>query len=406
MFYHSAIRKFIHPISQSYQCYENAIWNYSKNVTHHYYRGEPFMTETLRVGIVGTGGIGMAKHLPSLAKLEQVQVAGFVDINEETARRGASQFGSSDAKVYMDYRKLLEDRSIDVIHVCTPNLTHSEITIAALEAGKHVMCEKPMAICAEDARRMLEVSKRSGKKLTIGYQNRFRPDSLFMKSLCEQGELGDIYLGRAFALRRRGVPTWGVFLNKELQGGGPLIDIGTHALDLTLWMMDNYEPISVTGSVFHKLGSRENAANVWGPWDPNKFEVEDSAFGFIKMANGATVTIDASWALNSLETREAKTMLHGTEGGADMEDGVRVNGERMGRLFEHYYKFDDKGKVVFYSGVKDESPADLEARQWIECILNDTEPVVKADQSLIVTEILDAIYRSAETGETIYFNRS
>ncbi|MGV2794855.1 gfo/Idh/MocA family oxidoreductase, partial [Clostridium perfringens] len=142
---------------------------------------------------------------------------------------------------------------------------------------------------AEQARQMLDAAKRTGKKLSIAYQNRFRDDSLFLKQVCENGELGDIYFGKALALRRRAVPTWGVFLDEEKQGGGPLIDIGTHALDLTLWLMDNYEPKSVTGSVFHKLGGRANAANAFGPWDPEHFKVEDSAFGCITMKNGATI---------------------------------------------------------------------------------------------------------------------
>ena len=127
------------------------------------------------------------------------------------------------------------------------------------------MCEKPMAKTADDARKMVETAKRTGKKLTIGYQNRYRPDSEYLYTLCRNGELGEIYFAKAHAVRRRAVPTWGVFLNEEEQGGGPLIDIGTHALDLTLWMMDNYEVKSVMG-VYHKLSGRENAANR-GPWD-------------------------------------------------------------------------------------------------------------------------------------------
>jgi len=358
--------------------------------------------EKLRVAIVGTGGIANGKHMPALSKQPQVEMVAFCDIIEERAQKAAKQYGVEGAKVYTDYRQLLEDKSIDVVHVCTPNDSHAEISIAAMEAGKHVMCEKPMAKTAEGARRMVETAKRTGKKLTIGYNNRYRPDSLHLKAICESGQLGEIYFAKALAIRRRAVPTWGVFLDEEKQGGGPLIDIGTHALDLTLWMMDNYKPASVTGSVFHKLGQKENAANAWGPWDPKKFTVEDSAFGFIKMENGATIVLESSWALNTLQVGEAKTVLCGTEGGADMEDGLRINGEQFSRLYDTKVKT-DAGGVAFYDG-KQESNADMEARLWVEAILNDKEPLVKPEQALVVTEILEALYESARTGKTIYMN--
>jgi predicted dehydrogenase len=355
----------------------------------------------LKVGMIGCGGIALSKHLPSLAKLKSVEVTAFCDI-EEKAAAAADKFGGKDALIVTDYKRLLEDKSIDVVHICTPNAMHAEIAIAALEAGKHVMCEKPMAISSADGRAMLEASRRSGKKLSIAYQNRYRSDSQYLKRICEEGGLGDIYYGKALAIRRRAVPTWGVFLNKELQGGGPLIDIGTHSLDLTLWLMDNYKPHSVTGSVFHKLSSKENAANAWGPWDPSKFHVEDSAFGFIKMQNGATIVLESSWALNTLQVGEAKTVLCGTEGGADMEDGLRINGEKFSRLYES--RIDTTSGGADFNRGDTENAADKEARLWIECILNDTEPVVKPEQALIVTEILEAIYTSSESGKTVYFN--
>lgn len=357
----------------------------------------------LRIGIVGTGGIANGKHMPSLKKLSNVEMVAFCDIVEERAVKAANQYGAEGSKVYTDYRELLKDETIDIVHVCTPNYNHAEIAIAAMEAGKHVMSEKPMAISSKEARAMVEASKRTGKKLTVGYNNRFRPDSQHLKKVCESGQLGEIYYAKAHAIRRRAVPTWGVFLDEEKQGGGPLIDIGTHALDLTLWMMDNYKPVSVTGSVYHKLGSRANSANAWGPWDPEKFTVEDSAFGYIKMENGATIVLESSWALNTLDVKEAKTTLCGTEGGADMEDGLRLNGESFSRMWEQEVNL-KSGGVAFFSGTA-EKDADLEMRVWVDAILNDTEPVVKAEQALVVTEILEAIYESAKTGKTVYLNQ-
>jgi len=340
--------------------------------------------------------------LPSLQKIEQVELVAFCDIYLAQAEKAREQFGTPEAKAYDDYKQLLAESEIDVVHVCTANDTHAEITIAALEAGKHVMCEKPMAKTAADARRMVEVAKRSGKKLTIGYNNRFRSDSLLLKKMCEDGELGDIYFAKAHAVRRRGVPTWGVFLDEEKQGGGPLIDIGTHALDLTLWLMNNYEPSVVLGSAFHKLSKRPNAANSWGSWDPEKFKVEDSAFGMIVMKNGATIMLESSWALNTLDTKEARCTLCGTEAGADMVDGLRINGETHSKLYVNQFKLDPKG-VDFYEG-KRETMQDVEMRMWIDAIVNDTEPVVTPEQSLVVSELLEAIYESARTGKAVYFD--
>lgn len=357
--------------------------------------------DKLRVGIIGLGGIAFNKHMPSLAKLPQVEITGFFDIDSARSRRAKQEFGSSSAMIYDDYRQLIEDSNIDVVHVCTPNDSHAEISIAAMQAGKHVMCEKPMAITVESAREMVKTSRETGRKLTIGYNYRFRPDAQYLKQLCRKGELGDIYLAKAMSVRRRGVPTWGVFLDKEKQGGGPLIDLGTHALDMTLWLMDNYEPVSVTGSVFNKIAAQGSEANAWGNWEPSQMTVEDSAFGFIKMKNGATIILESSWAINMLTSDHVKATLCGTQGGADMEDGLRINGEKDGSLYEMKLGL-GKGGVSFYEG-NGESANDKEARLWIESILNDHDPVVTPEQALVVTEILDAIYKSSSTGQTVYF---
>lgn len=355
----------------------------------------------LKIGIVGCGGIANGKHMPALSRIPEVEMVAFCDIIEERAQKAAKQYGTEDAKVYIDYKELLADDSIEVVHVLTPNREHCAITVDALEAGKHVMCEKPMAKTAADARKMLDAAKRTGKKLTIGYQNRYRDDSMFLKKACERGDLGEIYFAKAHALRRRGVPTWGVFTDEEKQGGGPLIDIGTHALDLTLWMMDNYEVKSVKGSTFRKLAEQKDTGNPWGDWDPNEFTVEDSAFGFIEMKNGATIILESSWALNTLDVGEAQTSLCGTKAGADMKDGLRINRIDYGK--QSILKPDmNSGGVAFFEGRR-AGAEDVEARMWIDNILNDTEPMVKPEQALVVTEILEAIYTSAKTGKQVDF---
>ncbi|MGI6561901.1 MAG: Gfo/Idh/MocA family protein [Clostridia bacterium] len=360
------------------------------------------MAKKLRVAIVGCGGIANGKHMPSLAKIPEVEMVAFCDIVESKAQEAKAKYGTADAYICTDYKEIVKDSSIDAVHVCTPNKSHANITIDMLNSGKHVMCEKPMAKTAADAKRMYDAYKASGKKLTIGYQGRYRAESLYLKKLCDAGELGDIYFAKAHAVRRRAVPTWGVFLNEEEQGGGPLIDIGTHALDLTLWMMNNYEVESVVGSVYRKLADTENAANAWGSWDPKKFTVEDSAFGFIKMKNGATIELDASWAINILDVKESCCTLCGTKAGADMDEGLRINGEKYSRLYVTKPDF-KAGGAAFYEGHGVMDPSHYEARQWIDSILYDKDPTVLPEQALVVSQILEAIYESAKTGKQIFF---
>lgn len=361
------------------------------------------MEKKLRVGIIGCGGIANGKHMPALKKMPEVEMTAFCDIITEKAEKAKAEYGTEDAKVYSDYKELLKDGSIDVVHVCTPNRSHSFISIDAMEAGKHVMCEKPMAKTYAEAKAMCEAAKRTGKKLTIGYQQRCRNDSLYLKECCENGELGEIYYAKAVALRRRAVPTWGVFLNEEEQGGGPLIDIGTHALDLCLYMMDNYKPKMVVGTTYKKLGDQTRTGNAWGDWDPEKFTVEDSAFGFIVMQNGATISLESSWALNIEKYHEACCVLCGDKGGADMCDGLTLNYVKNGRQVVETPNF-DAGGVAFYDGDGGYSPSDLECRYWIDAILNDTEVRTKPEQALVVTQILEAIYESAKTGKPVYFD--
>jgi len=357
------------------------------------------MAEKLRAGIIGCGGIANQKHMPCLAKTGKAEMVAFCDIVEEKATKAAKEYGSPDAKVYTDYKKLLEDKTLDMVYVLTPNKSHSFITIDALEADKHVMCEKPMAKTSKEAKAMVEAAKRTGKLLTIGYQTRYQSTSQYIKQSVERGDLGDVYFAKAHALRRRAVPTWGVFLNEEEQGGGPLIDIGTHALDLTLWFMDNYKVKSVMGNTYKKLNGNGNCGNAFGPWDPSKFTVEDSAFAFITMEDGATIILESSWALNLIEAFEARATLCGTKAGADMKDGVRINGDDFGRLYEKTPVL-GAGGVAFFAGDFGD-PNVLEQETFISAITKGTPLVVKPEQACVVTEILEAIYKSSETGKLV-----
>ena len=357
--------------------------------------------EKVRIGIIGCGGIANGKHLPALKKVKEAELVAFCDIIEERAVKAAKEYGVEGAAVYTDYKELLKDETIDAVHVLTPNRSHSFISIDAMRADKHVMCEKPMAKTYAEAKEMVKVAKETGKILTIGYQNRYRPDSQYLKRACENGELGEIYFAKAHAIRRRAVPTWGVFLNEYEQGGGPLIDIGTHALDLTLWTMNNYKPKFCVGTTYHKLNNDTNTGNAWGDWDPAKFTVEDSAFGFIVMENGATIVLESAWALNTLDVREAVTTVCGTKAGGDMEGGVRINSIINGRQCVTTANL-NAGGVAFYEGTSND-PAAIEAYQWINAIIEDKNPCVLPEQAFCVTKILEGIYESAKTGTIFNF---
>ena len=334
---------------------------------------------------------------------------GFCDIIVERAEKAKAEYGTGDARVYTDYHQLVKDTGVDIVHVLTPNVSHSPITVAAFQAGKHVMCEKPMAHTSADAQKMMDAWRKSGKQFTIGYQNRFRPEVQALYKSCKDGELGEIYYAKAHAVRRRAVPTWGVFPDKSLQGGGPLIDIGTHALDLTLWMMGNYDVQSVTGSVFYKLGNDPMApqGNLFGPWDPDTYEVEDSAMGFIKMKNGSLINLEAAWAINMLESREASTTLCGTKAGADIYSGMSYPSNKLVYNFGKNDQLMEQtisggGSIAYFEGGSSK-PGVLEARQWLNAVQTNTQPVVKPEEAFVVTRILEAIYASADQNKVIDF---
>ncbi|HIS67775.1 MAG TPA: Gfo/Idh/MocA family oxidoreductase [Candidatus Gallacutalibacter stercoravium] len=355
----------------------------------------------VKVGIIGCGGIANGKHMPSLKKLSNVKMVAFCDIIEERAQKAKEEYGTPDAKVFTDYRDLLKMEEIEVVHVLTPNVSHAELSIAALEAGKHVMCEKPMAATYKDAKAMVDAAKRTGKKLTIGYQTRSTQAYQYARKLIADGELGDIYYVKAPAIRRRGAPLWGVFLDKEKQGGGPMIDIGTHSIDAALYLIGNYEVESVTGSVYRKLADTAMYSNEWGIWDPKDFQVEDSAMGYIKFKNGATMVVEASWVINMVDG--GCTTICGTGGGIEMRgDTVRINGEKNGSLFINEVKPNSTARELFKG--ENLTPEEYEAKQWIYSIVNDTEPLTKPEEACVVSHIIEAIYESAATGKTIYFD--
>ncbi len=348
------------------------------------------MDNILRVGVIGLGYIS-AVHLKGYQRCPNVRLTAFCDLIPERADAARRQYGVPEAEIYTDYREMLANESLDAVSICTENNQHAPIALAALASGAHVFCEKPMAITSAEADAMVAAAERYHRKLSVGYQLRFSSHAGELHERIARGELGQIYYAEAKAMRRRGVPTWGVFLNRAKQGGGPLIDIGTHLVDFTLWLMNDYSPVvSALGNLDDRLIPL-GGYNDGGPWDIKHFEVEDGAFGLVTLESGATLLINATWAVNMKEKGRDGAILYGVKGGAELMDGqLTLNGEQHGHLWESVSK-PEKDR----SGL---SEYDKEIMAWVDCLLQDKEPMVKAREAAQVVRILEMLYQSARSG--------
>ncbi len=350
------------------------------------------MAKKLKIGIIGAGGIAQGCHMRGYASIpDECEIVAVCDVMEATAKKAAEKF--SVEKIYTDFNELLADKEIDAVSVATPNKYHLEPTVAALNAGKHVLCEKPLGMNAAECRLMCRAAEDSGKILQVGLQSRFGGPGLFMKEYIGNGNMGDIYYARAQALRRRGVPGWGVFIDKEKQGGGPLIDIGVHILDFTLFMMGYPKPISATGKTWDTLGKTPGLYNSWGDYDRDKFTVEDFAVGQIKFVNGAVITLEASF-MGNLDGDPFETQLFGTKAGAIVKpnggtDAIRIFTEQNKQLLN-----------IQPANVPNvESSHTAEVQAFVKAIQNGDSSPVPGLNGLILNAIFDAIYTSAETGK-------
>jgi predicted dehydrogenase len=340
----------------------------------------------IRVGIIGTGGIARGAHMPAYKRVEGVEMVAVCDKYPAVAQQAAAEFDVP--HVFTRYRDLLAMDEIEAVSICTPNAYHAEQTIAALEAGKHVLVEKPMSVTAADGLAMVKAAKKTGKKLQVGLNNRFRPDAQALKAFIQAGKLGRIYAARALCTRRRGIPSWGVFTVKKESGGGPLLDLGVHILDLTLWLMGLPEPVSVSGVTFAEIGMRKPPKTGW-QWDPKKFDVEDMAVALIRFKNRAVVMLESSWAANIPGGGEFNSILIGTEAGAQLSP-LKIFGEYDG------YIADIQPEVP-----RDEGTHYLSAKGFIEAIRKNKPVPIPGEEALITTRILDAVYKSAARGKEV-----
>jgi len=342
--------------------------------------------KTFNVGIIGTGGIATAAHMPSLEKQPDVKILAVCDIKEDVMKKAAERW--SVPHQFADYNKLLEMPEIDAVHVCTPNDVHMDPTVVALVAGKHVICEKPIGRNPAEAQAMVDAARKTGKKLMIAQCWRWNQDIACLKRFVDAGELGDIYMARVWALRRRGIPSWGVFINKEKQGGGPLIDIGVHILDSTMYLMGHPKPIAASGKTYTNIGKEPGHVGSFGPWDWQNYTVEDYAAGFVRLDNGASIIIESSFAANIVDDAFSTTLL-GTKGGG-CSSPLRVFGEA-------HQSLTDLTPVRLPSV----NTYEAEIRAFYDAIRDDTEVPVTGEQAMNVIKILDAIYRSSDEGKEV-----
>jgi len=343
------------------------------------------------VGFIGFGGIARVTHYPGWKKLTDVEVIAVSDPSEEVRKIAKEEFKIK--YVFSDYKEMLKIDEIDIIDVCAPNKIHYPATVDSLNSGKHVICEKPLAVSVKEVVGMIEASKKSKKKLMAAQHQRFRKESVALKKLIDAGELGEIYFAICYALRRRFLPVTPTFIDKNLSGGGPMFDIGVHILDLTYWFMGCPKVHSVVGVTYTKLAKRKDIRGLWGEWDREKYNVEDFAAGFIKFSDGRALNLTCSFLANMEKIEDFSTTLFGTEGGIRWPDG-KLAKEKEGILEDIELKF---------NLLPDVQPHHEEIRVFLECVKEDKEVPVKPEESLEVIKMLEGIYLSAEKNKEIIF---
>lgn len=349
------------------------------------------MAKKLKVGIIGTGMIGTGCHIPGYRSIpDECEIVWACDIKPDVLKKVAKEH--SIPKTTTDYKEVLADKEIDAVSVAVPNISHCKLTVDALAAGKNVLCEKPLSMNAAESKLMCQAAKKSGKILQVALQMRFSGSARFMREYIANGHMGDIYYARAQALRRRGVPHWGVFIDKQQQGGGPLIDIGVHILDYTLHLMGYPKPVSVSAKTWNMLGTNPDLYNYWGTYDHKKFTVEDMAVGLVKFDNGAVVVLESSFMAN-LEKEIFTTQFFGTKAGAIVkgfgEDSITIFTERDQQLF------DMSPRNV--PEVASQHTAEIQA--FVKAVANGDSSPVPPEHGMMLNAIFDGMYASSESGK-------
>ena len=335
----------------------------------------------VKIGIVGAGKICQGPHMGAYDKIDNAKIVAICDIDEKKLESVSKRY--PDAKLYTDYKEMIENEELDAVDICTPNNYHSIVAIYALNKGLNVLTEKPDAINASEAEKMQKAAEENGKVLMAIRNNRYRPTTKYLKQFIADGKMGEIYAGRCGWIRRRGIPGWGGwFTDKAQSGGGPLIDLGVHLIDLAMYLMGNPKPVTVSGSTYSKFPHTSYS----------KTDVEDLAMGFIRFENGACLQIEFSWASN-IECDQMFVELRGEKAGSRMS-GI----DKKFDIFTEEY-----GTNVTIKPALDDYVPHHEAniRHFIDVVEGKAEPDFTPVQGVNMVKILEALYKSAELGHEI-----
>lgn len=350
--------------------------------------------DKLKIGVIGVGGISN-EHIQAYRKNPHVELYAFCDINENQLESMGEKYGVS--RRYTDKDVMLRELpELDAVSVCTWNSAHAPCAIAALNAGKHVLCEKPMATSAEEARAMLEAAEKNGRLLMIGFVRRYGNDCKILKDFIKEDYFGDIYYAKATYLRRNGNPG-GWFGDKSRSAGGPLIDLGVHVIDLTRYLMGNPKPVSVYGATFQKLLNRPNiksekAYNSVSAGKKDICDVEDLASAMIRYDNGAVLQIEASFSLN-IKKDEGKIQLFGSKGGAKLDPELEMYTEVNDYLADV--------SLAMPTGLSFDGLFANEVNHFVDCVRDGVPCQSPAADGVEIMRILDAVYESARTGHEV-----
>lgn len=340
----------------------------------------------LRVALIGAGGIA-GTHTENYKKFDDVDVVGACDVSEAGLKKFGGKYGVS--ALFPDWKTLIKETRPDAVSVCTPNGLHCQPTIDALNAGCHVLVEKPLAMNAAEGQKMIDAAKKNKKHLVIGFQHRFEGKTRLLKRAVDEGLFGKILFVRVQALRRRGIPNWGVFGRKELQGGGPLIDIGVHCLEMAHYTIGSPEPEAATGNIWTYMGNKpSDVASMWPGWDHKTYTVEDLAIGHIRMKNGAVIHIESAFATH-IEKDLWTFQIFGEKGGATFEPFALFH-DQAGMMMNSTPAFVPKVEIFPYK-----------MRHFVDVCLNDRKCEAPAEHGLMVQKMLDGIYASAEAGKEV-----